>query len=259
MSSPFVLFIHEFLLFLGGVTLLSKEVLRELFRKGKIWNLTVEQIYQIGHRSLPLVLVTGGCTGMVMALQFGVGLSRFGGTLYVPRLVTVSILREMGPVFCALMVAARVGAGIASEVGSMAVTQQIDAIRAMGTSPIQKIVIPRVLACLIAIPLLVGVANLVSFLGGLFIGAVELKLDPSFYILKSLTNLAFSDYFSGFCKSFFFAIFIAIPSCYFGLNVQEGTKGVGIATTKSVVVCSILILVGDFFLTKLFWVIEKWI
>lgn len=259
MSSPFRLFIHEFLLFIGGVTYLTKEVCRELFGKGRIWNLTVEQIFQIGHRSLPLVFVTAACTGMVMALQFGLGLERFGGTLYVPRLVTVSILREMGPVFCGLMVAARVGAGIASEVGSMVVTQQIDAIRAMGTSPIRKIVIPRVLACVIAIPLLVGIANFVSFLGGLVIGVIELRLDPGFYILKSLTNLALSDYFSGFGKSFFFALFIALPSCYFGLNVQEGTKGVGIATTKAVVVSSILIFIGDFALTKMFWEIEKWI
>jgi len=161
-------------------------------------------------------------------------------------------------VFTALMVAARVSAGIASEVGSMAVTQQIDAIRAMGTSPIQKIVIPRVLGCLIAVPILVGVANLLGFLGALLIGTFELKLDPSFFILKSLTDLSLSDYLAGFGKSFFFALFISIPSCYFGLNVKEGTKGVGISTTKAVVVSSILILVGDFFLTKLFWLVEKW-
>jgi len=259
MTSPLAAFIHEFLIFMGGVTILTKEMIRELFKKGRIWNLTIDQIYQIGHRSLPLVFVTAACTGMVMALQFGLGLSRFGGTLYVPRLVTVSILREMGHVFAALMVAARVGAGIASEVGSMVVTQQVDAIRAMGTSPIRKIVLPRVIACVIAIPLLVGIADFVSFLGGMVIGVVELRLDAGFYILKSLNNLALSDYFSGFCKSFFFALFIAIPSCYFGLNVQEGTKGVGVATTKAVVVSSILILVGDFVLTKIFWEIEKWI
>lgn len=256
MTSPFLIFMNEFLLFLGGVTILGKEVFMEMFRKGKIWNLTVEQIFQVGHRSLFLVFVTAICTGMVMALQFGLGVQRYGGTMYVPRLVTVSILREMGPVFAALMVAARVGAGIASEVGSMVVTQQIDAIRAMGTSPIQKIVLPRVLACLIAIPILVGIANFVSFTGGLIIGATELHLDPGFYILKSLTNLKMADYFSGFGKSFFFALFISVPSCYFGLNVQEGTKGVGVATTKAVVVSSVLILVGDFALTKIFWIIE---
>ncbi len=259
MNQSFSATIREFLDFLGGVTLLFREVVRQLFRKGNALNLTVEQIFHIGHRSLPLVVVTAICTGAVMALQFGMGLGRFGGTLYVPRLVTVSILREMGPVFCALMVAARVGAGIASEIGSMVVTQQIDAIRAMGTSPIQKIVIPRVLGCLVSIPLLIAFANFVSFSGGLIIGVIELKLDAQFYLIKSLTNLAMGDYLSGFGKSFFFAIFISVPSCYYGLNVKEGTRGVGIATTKAVVAASILVLVGDFFLTKFFWMIEKWL
>jgi len=259
MNQTFGAAIQEFLEFLGGVGLLFKEVVRQLFRRGNTLNLTLEQIFHIGHRSLPLVVVTALCTGAVMCLQFGMGLERFGGTLYVPRLVTVSILREMGPVFSALMVAARVGAGIASEIGSMVVTQQIDAIRAMGTSPIQKIVIPRVLGCLISIPLLIAFANFVSFLGGMIIGVIELRLDPQFYLIKSLTNLNLSDYLSGFGKSFFFALFISIPSCYYGLNVKEGTRGVGIATTKAVVAASILVLVGDFFLTKLFWVIEKWL
>lgn len=250
--------ILDFLNFLGGTTLLLRDVIRQFFRKGNSFALIMEQVYHIGHRSLPLVLVTGLSTGAVMALQFGLGLERFGGTLYVPRIVTVSILREMGPVFTALMVAARVGAGIASEIGSMAVTQQIDAIRAMGTSPIQKIVIPRVIGCLISIPLLIAFANLVGFLGGLSIGASELKLDPQFYILKSLNGLGVWDYLAGFMKSFFFAVFISIPSCYYGLNVKKGTREVGIATTRAVVTASILILIGDFFLTKFFWVLERW-
>jgi phospholipid/cholesterol/gamma-HCH transport system permease protein len=248
----------DFLNFLGGMTLLSRDVLRQMFRKGNRFTLVVDQIFYIGSRSLPLVLVTGISTGAVMALQFGLGLERFGGTLYVPRIVTVSILREMGPVFTALMVAARVGAGIASEIGSMVVTQQVDAIRAMGTSPIQKIVVPRVLGCLISVPLLIAFANIVGFLGGLVIGVTELNLDAQFYILKSLNGLGPWDYLAGFLKSFFFAVFIAVPSCYFGLNVKTGTREVGIATTKAVVTASILILVGDFFLTKFFWVLEQW-
>ncbi len=257
--TPFFDFIKETLHFLGGIGLLTQEVVKQLFRKGNKWSLTVDQIFEIGQRSLPLVLVTAISTGAVMALQFGLGLSRFGGTLYVPRLVTVSILREMGPVFTALMIAARVGAGISSEIGSMMVTQQIDAIRAMGTSPIQKIVIPRVIGCFVSIPLLIAFANVIGFLGGLLIGTTELQLDTQFYILKSLNNLMLSDYLSGFGKSFFFALFIAIPSCYFGLSVKNGTRDVGIFTTRAVVVSSIMVLIGDFFLTKFFWMIEKWI
>jgi len=258
MTTPFVLFLHEMFLFLGGISILTKDISKEFFRRRWGWSLIAEQIFQIGQRSLPLVIVTAASTGMVMALQFGLGLERFGGTLYVPRIVTVSILREMGPVFTALVVAARVGAGIASEIGSMVVTQQIDAIRAMGTSPIQKIVFPRVIACLISLPLLVGLANFIGFFGGMVIGVSELGLDPQLYAIKSLTNLSLGDYLSGFGKAIFFGLFISIPSCYYGLNVKEGTKGVGIATTKAVVAASILILIGDFFLTKLFWMIEKW-
>lgn len=259
MTMTFTTLFTDFFMLLGGMGILFSSVIRESFSSSMKWSLIKEQLFQIGYRSLPIAIVTAGCTGMVMALQFGLGLDRFGGTLYVPKIVTVSILREMGPVFTGLMIAARVGAGIASEIGSMVVTQQIDAIRAMGTSPIQKIVIPRVVACLISLPLLVGVANCVGFLGGLLIGSTELGLDPQLYILKAAGDLKMADYFSGFGKTFFFALFISISSCYYGLNVKDGTKGVGMATTKAVVVSSIFVLVGDFFLTKFFWILERWI
>lgn len=256
---PFSVFIKEILHFVGGVGLLFRDVLRELFKGRFYWRLVAEQIYQIGMRSLPLIVITAISIGMVMSLQFGLGLEKFGGKLYVPKLLAVTILREMGPVFTSLMLAARVGAGIASEIGSMVVTQQVDAIRALGTSPIKKIVIPRVLACLIVLPILVSLANIVGNLGGLVIGAAELNLDPNFYWLKVMTTSKIEDYLSGVGKTFFFALFIAIPSCYFGLTVKNGTKEVGIATTKAVVTSSIFIVVGDFFLSKLFWIFEKMI
>ncbi|KYG68503.1 ABC transporter permease [Bdellovibrio bacteriovorus] len=256
-NTPLTAFMLEILRFVGGVGLLSADVFKQIFKGRFYWKLLVEQIYQIGIRSMPLIIVTAVSIGMVMSLQFGLGLEKFGGKLYVPKLLAVTILREIGPVFTSLMLAARVGAGIASEIGSMVVTQQIDAIRALGTSPIKKIVIPRVLACLIVLPILVSIANIVGNAGGLLVGATELNLDPNFYLLKVITTSSMQDYLSGFGKTFFFALFIAIPSCYFGLNVKEGTKEVGIATTKAVVVSSILILVGDFFLSKLFWIVEK--
>ncbi|NUN05449.1 MAG: ABC transporter permease [Bdellovibrio sp.] len=259
LALPFTVFLKEILLFIGGVGLLFRDVVRELFKGRFYWRLVSEQIYQIGMRSLPLIVITAMSIGMVMSLQFGLGLEKFGGKLYVPKLLAVTILREMGPVFTSLMLAARVGAGIASEIGSMVVTQQVDAIRALGTSPIKKIVIPRVLACLITLPMLVTLANIVGNLGGLIVGALELNLDPNFYLLKIMSTSSIQDYLSGFGKSFFFALFIAVPSCYFGLNVKNGTKEVGIATTKAVVTSSILIVVGDFFLSKLFWIFEKMI
>lgn len=256
---PLSLAFLEAIRFTGGVGLLSAQILRETFRGRFYGKLLTEQIYLIGLKSLPLVLITAGSVGMVMSLQYGLGLEKFGGKLYVPKLVTSTIIKEMGPVFTSLMFAARVGAGIASEIGSMVVTQQIDAIRALGTSPIKKIVIPRVLACLITLPLLVAIANIVGTLGGLIIGATELSLDPNFYYLKVLATAGISDYVSGLAKSVFFAFFISLPACYYGMNVRTGTREVGNATTKAVMVSSILILVGDFFLTKLFWVVTKWV
>jgi phospholipid/cholesterol/gamma-HCH transport system permease protein len=141
----------------------------------------------------------------------------------------------------------------------MTVTQQIDAIRALGTSPIKKIVIPRVLGCVIAIPILVLAANFVGIIGGLLVGANDLGLDPTFYVQKVLTTLWLPDFFSGLGKTPFFALAIAMFACHFGLTVKGGTQGVGNATTRSVVTSSIIILVGDYFLTKLFWVFEQWL
>lgn len=263
MNSTAVLSLKEWIIdqlyFFGGIAYLMRDCLREGFKKPFYWNLLVEQIYQVGVRSFPLVFVTSGAIGMVMALQFGFGLEKFGGKPYVPRLVASTILREIGPMFTSLMLAARVGAGMASEIGSMVVTQQIDAIRALGTSPIKKIVIPRVLACLIIIPLLAAMANVIGNVGGLIIGASELNIDTQFYLRRVLETSNIKDYMSGFGKTFFFALFIAIPSCYFGLTVKNGTQEVGMATRKAVVTSSLLILVGDFFLAKLFWIIEKWL
>ncbi len=256
-NSPLSLFIMDIVQFFGGIGVLTFQLVRDSLKGRVYWKLIIEQIFQVGNRSLPLIVITAISTGMVMSLQFGLGLEKFGGKMYVPKLVSVTVLREMGPVFTSLMVAARVGAGFASEIGSMVVTQQIDAIKALGTSPIKTIVIPRVVATFISLPLLVALADIVSNFGALIVGYSELKLDPNFYVLKILTTVTLTDYFSGFLKSFFFALFIAIPSCYFGLTVKNGTKEVGIATTKAVVVSSILVLVGNFFLSKLFWILEK--
>ncbi len=244
---------------IGASFELMFESIRIGLRRPLHFHLTLEQIYQIGIKSLPLVIIVAISTGMVMALQFGYGLTKFGGKLYVPKIVSLSIVREMGPVFACLMLAARVSAGITSELGSMKVTQQIDAIRALGASPLKKIVFPRFSACMIAIPSLSAIAILVGIAGGLAVGAIELGIDSQFYMQKVLSTINLSDYISGFGKTLFFAFFIATTSCYYGLNVTGGTQGVGSATTKSVVVSCILIVTGDYFLTKLFMVIEKWL
>ena len=249
----------QFLSPFGGVALLARQVIVELFEGRLYFRLIVEQIHQIGVRSIPITVVTAASTGMVMALQFGLGLEKFGGKLYIPKIVSLSIVREMGPVFTCLLLAARVGAGIASELGSMTVTQQIDAIRALGTSPIKRIVIPRVLGALIGIPLLSVAANFVGIFGAMLVGANDLGLDPTFFIQKVLQTVWVPDFISGFMKTPFFAGAIALVSCYFGLNVKGGTQGVGAATRQAVVTSSICILIGDYFLTKLFWIVEQWL
>ncbi len=257
-QNKFMKYLEDPLHELGGITELVRSFLAELRTKPFYLNLLIEQIYFIGVKSLPLIIITAISSGMVLALQYGLGLEKFGGKPYVPRLVASSILREMGPVFTGLMIAARVGAGIASEIGSMVVTQQIDAMRALGTSPIKRVVIPRIIASLIAVPLLTVMANAIGIIGAAIVGVNELGLDASFFFQKVYSTVRYFEYSTGIIKTFFFGFFIAITGCYFGLNVKDGTRGVGIATTKAVVTSSILIVVSDFFLSKFLWVLDKW-
>ncbi len=249
----------HFLSVLGGSYLMFRETLKQIITKPIPYHLVIEQVYQIGLRSLPLVIVTIMSVGMVMALQFGISLEKFGGKIYVPKIVSLSVIREFGPVFTCIMIAARIGSGITSEIGSMLVTEQLDAMKALGTSPIRRIVVPRVLGCVIAIPILAVFANTVGVLGGLIVGVNDLGLDPLFYMQKVYTTIKIPDYVSGIVKTFFFSFMISVPACYLGFNIKGGTKGVGRATTESVVFASIAIMIGDYVLTKALWVIEKWI
>jgi phospholipid/cholesterol/gamma-HCH transport system permease protein len=238
--------------FSGGFAHLLRDIVRDLVRPPLYFRLILDQVYFIGVNSFLLVAVTGLASGSVMALQFGFGLAKFGGTLYVPKITSLSILREMGPVFTSLLVAGRIGSGIAAEVSSMKVTQQIDAIRALGTSPIKRIVIPRVLASMIALPLLTLFADYIALWGAMIICKLELGIGQSFFIAKTLETVKSADLFSGMLKTVVFAFFISITACWKGFNTEGGTEGVGNSTTWVVVSSSIFILVSDFFLTKLF-------
>lgn len=242
----------NFTKFLGGFTLLLAQTVQELFTKPFYFRLVIEQLSAIGLKSFLLVAVTGLATGSVMALQFGFGLERFGGKLYVPKIVALAILREMGPVFTSLLVAGRIGSGIASEVGSMKVTQQIDAIKALGTSPIKKIVIPRLLASLIALPLLTLFADYIALFGAMLVAQYELNINAEYFIAKATEDLWLMDLFTGMLKTVVFAVFISMAACWKGLNTEGGTQGVGESTTWIVVASSIFIMVSDFFLTKFF-------
>jgi len=238
--------------FAGGYATLCSQMAREILRRPLYFGLIVDQLLFMGVQSLVLVSVTALATGSVMALQFGAGLQKFGGTLYVPKLAALSILREMGPVFTSLLVAGRIGSGIAAEVGSMKVTQQIDAIRALGTSPIKRIVIPRVIASMIALPLLTLLADYIGLFGAMMVSKYELNINTEFFMAKITETLRLADLFTGMTKTIVFAFFISVSACWKGLNTEGGTQGVGNSTTWVVVTSSIFIMICDFFLTKIF-------
>tara|TARA_B100001248_G_scaffold262154_1_gene256414 strand:- start:11084 stop:11866 length:783 start_codon:yes stop_codon:yes gene_type:complete len=240
---------------IGGFWKLFLEFSKEVFTKKIEFKLLQDQIYLVGLKSSVLVIVTAICSGLVLALQFGLGLEKFGGKLYVPKLVSLSFVRELGPAFTSLVIAGRVGAGYASEIGSMVVTQQIDAIRALGTSPMTKIVVPRVLALAISLPILTLIAIIGGLWASLILGNIELDLDTHFYYARIVQTLEFPDLMLAMVKTFVFAIMVSIPACYYGLNVNSGTRGVGIATTKAVVAGTILIFISNFVITKIFFMV----
>lgn len=221
---------------------------------------TVVQLDSIGVGSLGIVFLTGLFTGMVLALQSAVEMERFGATIYIGRLVGASTVRELGPVLTALMVSGRAGSGIAAELGAMRVTEQIDALQTMGVDPVRKLVVPRLLACLIALPLLTIVTDTVAILGGLLISVVKLGLTPDLYMQSVYETLAQTgyifryvpiDFVMGMVKPVFFGAIIALTACHFGMRTEGGTEGVGRAATGSVVASSILILATDYFLTQI--------
>lgn len=239
--------------FLGGVVLLLRDILLEFRTKPFYFNILLRQVYEIGWRSLPIVFVTSACAGMVLTLQFGLTLEKFGGKIYSPKMLSLSIFREFSPVFTGLILAGRVGAGITAEIGAMKVTHQIDALLALGTSPIKRIVIPRYLGGLIAIPLLSLFSCFICILFGTLVGYFELNIDMLYFLNKVFETSKLHDFFSGYIKTYFFASFIILTACYFGLKVSKGTYEVGNATTKSVVFSSVLIVLGDYLLTKFYW------
>jgi phospholipid/cholesterol/gamma-HCH transport system permease protein len=211
----------------------------------------VRQLEAIGIRSITIVVLTALFTGMVLALQTGIALARFGATPYVGSVIGLSLARELGPVLTALMVGGRVGAGITAEIGSMQVTEQVDAIRSMGADPVQKLVLPRVVAATIALPLLTTFAILLGVVGGLAIANAQFHITPSFYLETVFYAVEIEDVFSGLAKTFAFGWIIAMVACFEALETTGGTVGVGRATTRTVVVASVSVLISDFFLTQL--------
>jgi phospholipid/cholesterol/gamma-HCH transport system permease protein len=205
----------------------------------------------IGVGSLPIVLLTGFFIGAVMVLQTAVQFERFGQTALTADVVSLALVRELGPSITGLLVTGRNSSGIASELGSMIVTEQVDAMRAMGTDPIRKLVTPRVVASVLMLPLLTAMADFMGLIGGYVVASFTLRLDPVSFWTRAINILEFSDLMQGLTKPLVYGFILATVGCYQGLTVKGGTQGVGRATTQAVVTASVFILVANFFLTKL--------
>ncbi len=238
--------------YIGGLATLVLDIFRSLFSDPYPLNDTVKQFEEVGLKSTSLTSLIGLFTGLVIAVQFIVGLERFGLQLYTGQIVGIAITRELGPVLTALMVAARVGAGITAEIGSMNVTEQVQAIEAMGANPINKLVVPRVVATTFCVPILAVIADIIGILGAMVITTLETEVGGKYFLDQVTDTVQMIDFGSGIAKTFFFGFFIGIIACYQGLQTRGGTEGVGRSTTLSVVYSSICIFVADFFLTKLF-------
>jgi phospholipid/cholesterol/gamma-HCH transport system permease protein len=245
-------FIAGYLEQLGGMVRLGGLTVRRTFRGRPEVSLWMEQLYHLGVRSLTITNLTLLFTGMVLALQTAYGLAAYGGKGFVGDIVAISVVRELGPVLTALMVAGRVGAGITAELGSMTVTEQVDALRALAADPVRKLVVPRVGALVLVLPVLTILADMIALFGGMLMAVTELDQTRLYYVTRVISSLTVQDIWSGVGKTFFFAFQIGVIACYNGLNAEGGADGVGKATTNTVVLSSIAVIISDFFLTKLF-------
>ncbi|MFN7943549.1 MAG: ABC transporter permease [Thermoanaerobaculia bacterium] len=237
----------------GGLASLSRRALAALILPPYDLRQGLRQAEQIGWRSLGVAGITTIFTGMVLALQTAYSLPKLGVKYYIGTVVSKSLVRELSPVLVALIVGGRIGAGMTAEIGTMKVTEQIEALRSMAADPVKKLVAPKLAATLLMLPALTLVGDFLGVLGGMAIGVFYLDLTAAFYANDVLDSLTLSDVGSGIGKTFFFAYFITIVACHNGLTAEGGADGVGRATTNTVVLASILILVSDFFLTKLFY------
>ena len=247
----------ELVRYAGGISVLTGETLFWIpmppFRRRQL----VEQMSKIGVDSLPIISMISLATGMVLALQSAYQMQRFTAEMYIASLVAFSMTRELGPVLTALIVAGRVGASITAEMGTMKVTEQIDALQTLATNPVKYLVVPRFLALIIMLPLLTLYADVIGILGGYIIGVGKLGISHAMYMKNTWDPLKYKDVYTGLIKSFFFGMIVCIVACFEGMNAEGGAEGVGRSTTSSVVVSFILIIVSDCFFTALFYFVGR--
>ena len=214
---------------------------------------TMEQMYIIGAQSFPIAFLAGLFMGIIMAIETGHRLETFGAKLLVGRTTSLAMFRELGPVITGLLMAARTGAKNASELGSMQVSEQIDALRAFGTNPVEKLAVPRLVASMIMFLPLTLIADLVGLVGAMYVSDIWLNVDKGFFWQSAIKDLAVKDLIVGFGKPVVFSFFISTISCYYGLATTGGTNGVGRAAVNAVVVGSVVVLFNDFIFTKVVW------
>jgi phospholipid/cholesterol/gamma-HCH transport system permease protein len=244
--------VESFLRRLGHVSVLLYRSALVLFRRPLEHREVLAQMELIGVKSTGLVMITGLFVGMVMALQFAIGLQKFGGMEYTGRVVALSFSRELAPTLTAVIVGGRIGAGVAAELGSMSVTEQIDAIRALGSDPIKKLVMPRLVATTLVMPVLSMFSLVIGFFGAMVVSSLQFGIAMSFFYHSALDSVGMNDFLNGFLKTPVFGALIALVGCHFGLDTSGGTQGVGRATTYAVVVISVSVLVVDYFLTAFY-------
>ncbi len=230
---------------IGDQAMFASGFFRNIFRNGFEWNEFIRQCYLIGLKSLNIVLITGFVLGFVLTLQSQPTLQEFGAEGYVPNMVAISIIREMGPVIISLICAGKISSGIGAELGSMKVTEQIAAMDVSGANPMQYLVVTRILACTFMVPLLVLFADAIAFLGGYIGTNISGEMTGVLYFNKSFASLEFSDFFPAFIKTIFFGFTIGFIGCYKGFNANKGTESVGIAANTAVVAASVWIIVLD--------------
>ncbi len=234
----------------GRLAIFALTAISHCFRGPFYPRLVGKQMIDIGYDSLPVVGLTAIFTGMVLALQTHTGFSRFGAESAMATVVVLSVTRELGPVIASLMVAGRIGAAIAAEIGTMRVTDQIDALSTLSTNPFKYLVVPRLIAGLVTMPMLVMVADIIGVFGGYIVATYKFGFNPATYLQNTADNLTAKDVFSGLIKAGAFGFIIALMGCYHGYHSRGGAQGVGAATTHAVVSASVMILLFDYMLTS---------
>jgi phospholipid/cholesterol/gamma-HCH transport system permease protein len=235
---------------LGGVALLTLACLRRVFHRPFQTKAFTAELVRIGYQSTAVVALLGLFTGMVMVVQTGETMKRWGTEAYVSEGVALVILRELGPVLAGFLVAGRIGSGIAAEIGAMAVSEQIDAMRSLGADPLKKLVIPKVMAGMLCLPMLTALADMIGILGGMVMAMTMLHVPPVFYFSRIQETVGPGDFINGIIKTVVFGAIITMVACFYGLRTTGGTVGVGQSATKSVVMSCILILAADLIITS---------